>query len=67
MPGFSEQRRKGGRTGFYLKEMKILADTNILIFALLWPIPNLPLLHAARHHELALCDRNIFGFCTLSG
>lgn len=42
--------------------MKILADTNILISALLWPNskPAAALLHAARYHELVLCDRNIF-------
>jgi putative PIN family toxin of toxin-antitoxin system len=42
--------------------MKILADTNILISALLWPNskPATALLHAARYHELVLCDRNIF-------
>ena len=42
--------------------MKILADTNILISALLWPNSNpaTALLHAARYHELVLCDRNIF-------
>ncbi|HBW37368.1 MAG TPA: putative toxin-antitoxin system toxin component, PIN family, partial [Desulfosporosinus sp.] len=34
--------------------MKILADTNILISALLWPNskPAAALLHAARYHEL---------------
>lgn len=42
--------------------MKILTDTNILISALLWPHskPAVALLHAARFHELVLCDRNIF-------
>lgn len=42
--------------------MKILADTNILISALLWPHskPAAALLHAARFHELVLCDRIIF-------
>ena len=42
--------------------MKVLADTNILISALLWPHskPAAALLHAARYHELVLCDRNIF-------
>ncbi|AGL00388.1 putative toxin-antitoxin system toxin component, PIN family [Desulfoscipio gibsoniae] len=42
--------------------MKVLADTNILISALLWPHskPAATLLHAARYHELVLCDRNIF-------
>lgn len=42
--------------------MKILADTNILISALLWPNskPAAALLHAARYHELVLCDRNIY-------
>src|SRR5690554_3514232 len=38
--------------------MKLLADTNILISALLWPHskPAVALLHAARNHELVLCD-----------
>jgi hypothetical protein len=38
--------------------MKVLADTNILISALLWPDskPASALLHAARYHELVLCD-----------
>jgi predicted nucleic acid-binding protein len=42
--------------------MKVLADTNILISALLWPHskPAAALLHVARYHELVLCDRNIF-------
>ncbi len=42
--------------------MKVLTDTNILISALLWPHskPAAALLHAARYHELVLCDRNIF-------
>jgi predicted nucleic acid-binding protein len=42
--------------------MKILADTNIFISALLWPHskPAASLLHAARHHILVLCDRNLF-------
>jgi putative PIN family toxin of toxin-antitoxin system len=42
--------------------MKILADTNILISAMLWPRskPAVALLHAARNHELILCDRNLF-------
>ena len=41
--------------------MRVLADTNVLISALLWPgsKPSAALLHAARHHELVLCDRNI--------
>ena len=39
----------------------MLADTNILISALLWPHskPASALLHAARYYELVLCDRNI--------
>jgi len=42
--------------------MKVLADTNVLISALLWPHskPAAALLHVARYHELVLCDRNIF-------
>lgn len=42
--------------------MKILADTNILISALLFPHskPARALLHAARSHELVLSDRNIY-------
>lgn len=42
--------------------MKILADTNILISAMLFPRsrPAQALLHAARKHELVLSDRNIF-------
>ena len=42
--------------------MKLLADTNILISALLWPHskPAVVLLHAARNHELVLCDYIIF-------
>jgi predicted nucleic acid-binding protein len=42
--------------------MKVLADTNILISALICPHskPAAALLHAARYHELVLCDRNIF-------
>ena len=41
--------------------MKILADTNIIISALLYPSskPSLALLHAARHYELILSDFNI--------
>lgn len=42
--------------------MKLLVDTNILLSALLWPHskPAMVLLHAARYHELILCDRIIF-------
>ena len=41
--------------------MRVLVDTNVLISALLWPRskPAAAVLHAARHHELVLCDRNI--------
>ena len=41
--------------------MRILIDTNILFSALLLPEsrPARALLHAARNHELVLCDRNI--------
>ncbi|KLU62422.1 hypothetical protein CEB3_c12830 [Peptococcaceae bacterium CEB3] len=44
--------------------MRILADTNILISALLWPNsrPAKALLHAVRYHTLVLCDRNLFEF-----
>ncbi len=42
--------------------MRILIDTNILISALLFPksTPAKALMYAAQHHELVLCDRNIF-------
>lgn len=42
--------------------MKILADTNILISAMLFPNskPAKALLHAARNHELVLSDYNIY-------
>lgn len=42
--------------------MKILVDTNILFSAILFPRskPALALLHAARYHNMVLCDRNIF-------
>ena len=41
--------------------MKILTDTNILIFALFYPNskPARALYHAADNHELILCDHNI--------
>jgi putative PIN family toxin of toxin-antitoxin system len=41
--------------------LKILADTNILISALLYPNskPSLALLHAAKYHVLILSDYNI--------
>ena len=41
--------------------MRILVDTNILFSALLFPRskPAQALLHAAEHHEIVLCDRNI--------
>lgn len=41
--------------------MRILADTNILISALLWrqSKPNAALLHVAHNHELVICDQNI--------
>ena len=41
--------------------MKVLADTNILISAMLWrgSLPAQALLHAADHHELVLCDQNL--------
>lgn len=42
--------------------MKILVDTNILISALLFPRskPAKALFYTAEHHEMVLCDRNIF-------
>lgn len=42
--------------------MKVLADTNILMSALLWPHskPAAALLHAARYHDLVLCDHIIY-------
>ena len=41
--------------------MKILVDTNILFSAVLFPHskPSLALLHAARYHDMILCDQNI--------
>ena len=41
--------------------MKILVDTNILFSAILFPRskPALALLHAARYHDMVLCNRNI--------
>ena len=41
--------------------MKILADTNILISALMYPNskPSRALLHIANYHDLILCDYNI--------
>lgn len=41
--------------------MRILADTNILFSALLFPHskPAQALLYAVDHHEIVLCDRNI--------
>lgn len=42
--------------------MKVLVDTNILFSAILFPNskPAMALLHAARYHNMVLCDRNIF-------
>ena len=42
--------------------MRVLADTNILFSALLFPksVPAQALLSAARKHSLILCDRNIY-------
>jgi putative PIN family toxin of toxin-antitoxin system len=42
--------------------MKILVDTNILISALLFPgsKPAKALLYTAEHHEMVLCDRNLY-------
>jgi predicted nucleic acid-binding protein len=41
--------------------VKKLADTNILISALLFPksVPSRALLHAAKNHDLILSDYNI--------
>lgn len=41
--------------------MKILVDTNILFSAVLFPHskPSLALLHAARYHDMVLCDQNV--------
>ncbi len=41
--------------------MKVLTDTNILFSALLRPgsVPERVLLHAAEHHTLVLCERNL--------
>jgi putative PIN family toxin of toxin-antitoxin system len=42
--------------------MKILVDTNILISALLFPRskPAKALLYTAEHHDMVLCDRNLY-------
>lgn len=42
--------------------MRILVDTNILISALLFPHskPAKALLYTAQHHEMVLCDRNLY-------
>ncbi|MCD8364421.1 MAG: putative toxin-antitoxin system toxin component, PIN family [Clostridiales bacterium] len=42
--------------------VKILVDTNILISALLFPHskPAKALLHTSEHHEMILCDRNLY-------
>jgi putative PIN family toxin of toxin-antitoxin system len=49
-------------------KLKILADTNILISALLYPKskPSIALLHAARHQELILSDYNVAEFRRVS-
>ena len=41
--------------------MRILIDTNILFSALLFPHskPACAMLHAAEHHHLVLCERNV--------
>ena len=41
--------------------MRILIDTNILFSALLFPHfkPACAMLHAAEHHQLVLCERNV--------
>lgn len=42
--------------------MRILVDTNIMISALLFPRskPAKALLYTAEHHEMVLCDRNLY-------
>lgn len=42
--------------------MKVLVDTNILISALLFPRskPAKALLYTSEHHDLVLCDRNLY-------
>jgi putative PIN family toxin of toxin-antitoxin system len=42
--------------------MKILIDTNVLISALLFPRskPAKALLYTAKHHDMVLCDRNLY-------
>jgi putative PIN family toxin of toxin-antitoxin system len=42
--------------------MRILVDTNILISALLFPRskPAKALLYTAEHHDMVLCDRNLY-------
>jgi predicted nucleic acid-binding protein len=42
--------------------MKTLVDTNILISALLFPRskPAKALLYTAKHHDMVLCDRNLY-------
>lgn len=43
-------------------KMRILVDTNILISAILFPKskPAKALLNIAQHHDMVLCDRNIY-------
>ena len=42
--------------------VRVLVDTNILFSALLFPHskPAKALMHVAEHHEIVLCDRNIY-------
>jgi predicted nucleic acid-binding protein len=49
--------------------LKILADTNILISALLYPNskPSMALCHAADNHDLVLSDYNIAEFRRIAG
>lgn len=44
--------------------MRILVDTNVLISAILLPgsRPSAALYHAARNHDLVLCDQNLREF-----
>lgn len=44
--------------------MKILIDTNILISSLLFPnsMPAKALLYTSEHHNMVLCDRNLYEF-----
>jgi putative PIN family toxin of toxin-antitoxin system len=49
--------------------MKIIADTNILISALLFPdsVPSKALIHISENHELVLCDYIVEEFYDVIG